>query len=118
MEEKKYAPGKHPNSLKNLHSYKKGETGNPHGRPRKEQSITEALRVLLRAGAITPEALAESWLKRALNNSKELEMLLDRTEGKVMQPVGGDPEHPITITSIVAHVVVNDDNSDDRSDKK
>jgi len=89
-EKKKYAIGKHPNSLKNLKPCKPGETRNPHGRPRKEQSVTEALRVLLREGTITPEMVAKSWLSRSLKSPKDLEMLLDRTEGKVTQPEEGE----------------------------
>jgi hypothetical protein len=109
MEEKKnkYPRGKHPNSLKNLRPFKKGEHGNPHGRPKKEQSITEAVRELLREGILGDldikhskydpivHALARRWLKRALNRYPDLSMLLDRLEGKVTQPIGGDPGKPI-----------------------
>ncbi len=35
MADKKYAVGKHPNSVKNLKPMKPGETRNPNGRPRK-----------------------------------------------------------------------------------
>jgi len=109
MEEQKtrYPRGTHPNSLKNLKPYKKGEHGNAHGRPRKEQSITEAVRVLIRNGKLKDlenlnkkeeyivRALAVKWLKRALANCGDLNSLLDRLEGKVTQPIGGDPAKPI-----------------------
>jgi len=100
-EKPKYPRGKHPNSLNNLKPYKKGEHGNAHGRPRKEQSITEAVRVLLREGTLQDleqksgksdpivRALAIRWLRRALKRYPELSMLLDRLEGKVTQPIGG-----------------------------
>jgi hypothetical protein len=109
MEEKKikYPVGKNPNSLKNLKPCKPGENRNPHGRPTKEKSITEAVRVLLHQGRLKDldknygkdelvlRALAVRWLKRALKKQMDLSMLLDRIEGKVTQPVGGDPNMPI-----------------------
>ena len=40
---KNHEHGKHPNSIKNLKPYKKGETGNPGGRPIKFAKMKEAL---------------------------------------------------------------------------
>ena len=87
-----YRIGRNPNSLKNLKPVKKGEPSrNPHGRPRKEQCITEAVRRLLAEGMekdkALVEAIAENWVKRALKHYVDLNMLLDRTEGKVPQPI-------------------------------
>ena len=41
--EKKYEHGKHPNSIKNLKPYEKGESGNPGGRPLKFAKMKKAL---------------------------------------------------------------------------
>ena len=84
----KYPYGKHPNSLKNLKPRKKGDPAlNPHGRPPKDKSVTEAMRRLLERGIVKdkayPDALAENLLKRALRSSYDLNVVLDRTEGKV-----------------------------------
>ena len=110
VEEKpKYARGKHPNSLKNLNFFQKGEIHNPNGRPTKEQSVTEAARVLLREGKLSDldhldkkqelivRALAIKWLKRALANHNDLNALLDRMEGKVSQPVANEGEVVIRV---------------------
>ena len=40
---KSHEHGKHPNSIKNLKPYKKGETGNPGGRPTKYAKLKKAL---------------------------------------------------------------------------
>ena len=40
---KSHEHGKHPNSIKNLKPYKKGETGNPGGRPIKYAKMKVAL---------------------------------------------------------------------------
>ena len=41
--ENKHKHGKHPNSIKNLKPYKKGESGNPGGRPIKFAKMKVAL---------------------------------------------------------------------------
>tara|TARA_A100001011_G_scaffold212414_2_gene220643 strand:+ start:3241 stop:3615 length:375 start_codon:yes stop_codon:yes gene_type:complete len=38
-----YEHGKHPNSIANLKPYKKGESGNPGGRPQKYRELARAL---------------------------------------------------------------------------
>ena len=43
IKEKKHKHGKHPNSIKNLKPYKKGETGNPGGRIVKYAKLSKAL---------------------------------------------------------------------------
>lgn len=103
----------HPNSMKNLEKgqWHKGKSGNPNGRPTKEKSITEALRQVMRekkvAGKDYPRALAEALLERAMTSSVDLNVVLDRTEGKVSQTVGFDGDMPmvVSISKIVAHIV-------------
>ena len=41
--EKKHQHGKHPNSIKNLKPFEKGESGNPGGRPTKFAKMKKAL---------------------------------------------------------------------------
>lgn len=85
-----------PNSLKNLegHKWKPGQSGNPKGRKPGIKYVSEALRDLLADGkGLTKEALADALaknlVKRALKNSYDLSILLDRTEGKVIQTFAG-----------------------------
>ena len=111
----KYARGKHPNTLKAQHHFKKdtgwaASGGNTKGRPTKEKSITEALRVLLKSGTLTDvkhttsetivETLAKNWIKEALKNARYFEMMLDRIEGKEVQPISGEGGGAILISVV------------------
>jgi len=90
----KYERGRNPNSLKNLERgrFKKGESGNPGGRPQKELCITSILREQL--GEECPYAPGKTWaewlarkaLELAGENPTYYKELLDRTEGKVTFP--------------------------------
>jgi len=109
----KYPIGRHPNTLANLakgrgegKGFKPGQSGNPKGRPPNIKYVSEALRELLANDKpITQEALADALaknlVKRALKNSYDLNILLDRTEGKVTQVIGGE-DGPLILKIIVA----------------
>jgi hypothetical protein len=63
-----------------------GSSGNPRGRPRKGTSLTEMLRTRLGRKALREE-LADVLMQLALSgNLRAIELILDRTEGKVTQP--------------------------------
>ena len=115
-EKQKYPLGKNPNSLANLKKCKKGETHNPYGRPRKEKSITECLRRLVKSpgaeGKTNAQLLAEVWYEKAKSDFRYFEMILDRLEGKITQPIGSDSSMPlvVNVNRIVAHVT--EDNGD------
>ena len=89
--------GMHPNSRKNL---KPGK-----GRPRNEFSITSKQREMLPLpcpycpGKTWLEWLADRGMALACENATYYRELLDRLEGKVMQPIGGNGE-PITLRVI------------------
>jgi len=100
----KYAPGKNPNSLANLtKQWKPGESGNPKGRPKGIKYISEALKDLLSNEKLVNE-LANELIERAKKSDAAINIILERTEGKVTQPIGGDPNMPIVIDKIVAHI--------------
>ena len=91
----------HPNSLKNLQGgrWKKGESGNPKG-----QSITQRQQQMMpevcpfdKQGRIWLDSLAEAGMRMALVQSFAMSNLLDRHEGKVTQPIGGEGGGEITI---------------------
>jgi len=100
----KYPKGKHPNSLANLKKpWRPGESGNRNGRPKGIKYLSEALRDLLQDEAVVRE-LAEQLVKRARKSDNAINIVFERTEGKVTQPIGGDPNMPIVIEKVVAHV--------------
>ncbi len=99
-------PGKghHPNSLANLRPFEKGNHANPAGRPKKDCSLTSLLKEKIdqlrpgdAKGRTWRQALVDSWLEDAMKSPVLFKELLDRLEGKVAQPVIGDPEKPMRI---------------------
>ncbi|MGA2669969.1 MAG: hypothetical protein ABSF21_00910 [Dehalococcoidia bacterium] len=115
MEEIKLAKnGRHisAKSLANLIPCKKGETHNPHGRPLKEKSVTECLRRLMKTpagkGKTKEQLLAEVWYEKAKTDTRYFEMLLDRLEGKVTQPIGGEGGKDLIFTVVVSNEQVKD----------
>jgi len=110
----KYAHGKHPNSLANLaKQWKPGQSGNPKGRKKGIKYLSEALRDLLSDEKLVNE-LANALIKRAKKSDNALNIIFERTEGKVTQPIGGDPNMPI-VTQIVAHIPEENNGSNDSS---
>jgi len=100
----KYPKGKHPNSLANLTgAWKPGQSGNPKGRPKGIKYISEALREQLSNEELVNE-LAKKLIDRAKKSDSAITIIFERTEGKVTQPIGGDPNMPIVVERIVAHV--------------
>lgn len=78
-----------------------GETGNPHGRPKKLPKIDDLIKEVL--GSDDPElseakAILEALLKRAKKGDvRASEILLDRAYGKAKQPVESDNKVTVTI---------------------
>jgi len=93
-EKKKYAPGKHPNSIAALKPRKKGQPSpNPKGRPRRGLTISDAMREILQSkdpadGKRIADKVAQTIIGAALKgNYQMMQILLDRVEGKVLQPI-------------------------------
>jgi len=112
----KYAPGKNPNSLANLtKQWKPGQSGNPKGRPKGIKYLSEILRDYLNDNPDLAEELIKNLTKRANRSDSALNTIFDRTEGKVTQPIGGDPNMPIVIDKIVAHITEDENGSGNSS---
>ena len=83
--------------------WKPGQSGNPKGRPKKEMSITDALRRI--GEEVNPQTkqtkiqiLAEMIWETALKGDKIMaQMIIERLEGKPRQPIEIDKPEPITI---------------------
>lgn len=97
MENKKYPPGKHPNSRKALkeHGFKSGQSGNPKGRPKGIKYLSEALNKGLK-DAVVVNKIAQRIIQDAqAGNYNAIGMIFERTEGKV--PLGLTGQGEITI---------------------
>ena len=100
----------HPNSLKNIEGkqWKPGQSGNAKGRPPNIKYVSEALRDRLIKGELDDvtlaDLLADALIKRAKRSDVALNILLDRTEGKLPLGLMGD-------TEITIKVIYEDDRS-------
>ena len=116
-DKQRFKRGRHPNSIANLKPFQKGRTLNPHGRPPKDVSLTSLLKQEIEK--IPPgekhnrnwrQLLVLAWLTGAMKNPVLFKELLDRLEGKVVQPVGGaaggEPvKVEITVSSEIARTL-------------
>lgn len=97
-------------------TFKKGQSGNPKGKKPGTVSLTTAIKKFLISEATDGETyeskLSRAIVLRALSKSDVLaKELLDRTDGKVTQPIGGDPDHPIVIKPLSTLDELRQDNS-------
>ncbi len=91
----------------NLKPWKKGQSGNPAGRP-KGRSITDALRKLLDEG-IDGKDLVDALAKKAYAQAMKgdfrfFNMIIERLDGKVTDQVQADQHHTITLRHIKAEL--------------
>lgn len=93
--------------------WKKGQSGNPRGRPRKDVCITSLIKEMLDKPAdyIAPGATPDdkTWcqmiakailLGAAKGNPAMIKELLDRLEGKVSQPIESPQDRPFEVKVI------------------
>lgn len=107
--DKQRAPkGRHPNSMKNLKPFKKGEPSpNPKGRPPKDCSITSIIKAEIDKkvtgddqGRTWRQMMADSLRNGALKNPALMKELLDRLEGKVPPAVTEEEGEPVKASII------------------
>jgi hypothetical protein len=72
--------------------FKKGQSGNPNGRPKEIPALKELMKKIMstedKNGIQTAEQILEAVKKRALDGDiKAAELLLDRAYGKVVTPI-------------------------------
>jgi len=80
------------------YQFKPGEVHNPKGRPKDKKYISEALKDLLASNPQLLEEVVEAILKEVKRgNIPAVKELLDRTEGKVVEPHKFESDVPVTI---------------------
>ncbi len=97
---------KQPANKVKAYKWKKGQSGNPKGRPPKDLSLTSLLKDELDKhpeinGKTDPrtwrQLLVQAWLRGAMTKPVLLQMLIERLEGRVAQPITGDNGGPIEV---------------------
>jgi len=82
---------------KPIKSWKKGESGNPKGAPKKENSITNMLRNISEKDK---KEIAEKIVEMCKNGDQRfVQMFLERTDGKVKDEVKLDSDINIIFTN-------------------
>jgi len=81
-----------------------GNNANPNGRPKKDVSLISVLKEDIdkipageRQGRTWRQLLVLSWLTKAMKEWVYFKELLDRLDGKVIQPIGGEDGQPIEV---------------------
>lgn len=94
--------------------FKKGQSGNPAGRPPKGEAFADALRVGLeeiRSGKTTRERIVRKAIDKALAGDLEaMKWIVERTDGKVKDVVEAD-----TVTRVVYEVQYADSDDPDHA---
>lgn len=94
-----FPKGKTPKGAK---PFKPGETGNPHGRPRKLPELDKLLADILgedKDGITAAEAILKALrAKAARGDIRAAEILLDRAYGKAKQVIENDGTISVSIT--------------------
>ena len=90
--------------VKNAHKtqWKKGQSGNPVGRPRKDVSLTSLAKEVMgqvaegdSKGRTWRELLVLRWVTGSLKDVRLFQLLMERIEGRVPQPITGKDGGPI-----------------------
>jgi hypothetical protein len=89
--------------------FEEGQSGNPAGRPKSAKLFKDALTLAIKRteGDKTMLAhIADSLVAKALlGDVPAIKEVADRLDGKATQPIGGDPDNPITFERIVREIV-------------
>lgn len=89
-------------------AWKKGQSGNPNGRPRKNKALSEELRRLLQGQALGKketnlQVIVAKLVALAREGDKDaIRYIFDRLEGRPAQALEltGDKERPVRITYV------------------
>jgi hypothetical protein len=114
-EEYRVGPGRPPRE----HQFRKGQSGNPGGRP-KNESVTATIRRMLQGehhGRPIQDILVERMIREALSGTYPfLRELLDRAEGKPNQKIEVATETPLVYIKVPPPRVIGEKDADDLPD--
>ena len=92
------------------HQWKKGQSGNPKGRPVKNLSIVSLIKERLESHPEEAETIALALINLAKDkNLWAIESVMNRIDGKVIEQHRIEGELPVRIEFIPAHILLNKD---------
>ena len=110
-------PDKHINNRSGNTRWKAGQSGNPKGRPRKDVSLTSLLKKYLddipnvkigdkvNTELTWRQLIVQAWLIGSYKGNATLfKELLERVEGKVVQPLSGAEGEPLMAPIVNLHM--------------
>jgi hypothetical protein len=93
-----------PNPIPNNKPFKKGQSGNPNGRPKKLPELDKLLADVLgeeKDGMTAAEAILKALRRRAVKGDvRAIEVMFDRAYGKARQTIAADVNHSIAVLNI------------------
>ncbi len=97
--------------------FQPGESGNPGGRPKGTFSIRRLIAERVQQNPEEAKQIIDAVYRRALadNDSKEfkyIETIIESVDGKLTQPIGGDPNRPIVVVTNIPGLEIKTDTAE------
>lgn len=98
--------GKKQPQKANQHTFRKGQSGNPHGRPKFDPNVKQAFIKLAPLALQRCEEVLTKKKTKAGDIIKAASLVLAYVYGKPVQPLSSDPDNPLIPQNMVTKIVL------------